>query len=92
MLPRSTEIAAGEPDGPVTVAPVSVDVTLLSFSPNGEPAASSATETTGVGGIADELDVVTRRRPVPPGTAPSACARSAITVFNPAWVAVPFMI
>ena len=48
--PRSTEIAAGDPEGPVTVAPVSVDDTALSFRPNGEPATSSATCTeVGVG-------------------------------------------
>ena len=34
--PRSTESAAGEPLGPVTVAPVSVEETALIFSPNGD--------------------------------------------------------
>ena len=41
--PKLNDTAAGEPDGPVTVAPVRDDVTELSFSPNGDPAASSAT-------------------------------------------------
>ena len=36
-MPRSTEIDSGEPDGPVTVAPVRVEFTLASWKPNGEP-------------------------------------------------------
>ena len=40
----STEIEAGEPDGPVTVALVSDDVTEPSFNPNGEPARTERTE------------------------------------------------
>jgi hypothetical protein len=45
VAPRSTEIAAGDPLGPVTVAPVNVEDTALSFRPNGDPATSSATFT-----------------------------------------------
>ncbi len=78
----STDTAAGEPDGPVTVALVSDDVTELSLRPNGEPAASSATFTEVA--VGDEMT----RRPSP--LLPrSACWRSAITCFKPAWVAVP---
>ncbi len=44
LLPlRSTENDTGEPLGPVTVAPVSVEETALSLRPNGEPATSSDT-------------------------------------------------
>lgn len=42
---RSTENDTGEPLGPVTVAPVSVEDTALILSPNGDPAASSDTFT-----------------------------------------------
>ena len=84
VAPRLIEIPAGDPVGPVTVAPVSDDETELSFRPNGEPATSSATFTDVVVG-----DVMTRRpSPVVPT---SACLRSAITCFNPACVVVPFM-
>ena len=77
-------MAFGDPEGPVTVAPVSVDDTAFSFRPNGEPATSSAT-CTEVG----DGEVITRRpRPLVPR---SACSRSAITCFNPAWVVVPLM-
>ena len=38
-------MTAGEPVGPVTVAPVSDELTAASLRPNGEPAASSLTET-----------------------------------------------
>src|ERR1700729_2959733 len=80
------ETPAGEPDGPVTVAPVNDDDTELNFRPNGEPATSSATEIDVEGVVAG--GVITKRpRPV----VPSACARSAITCFKPAWVPVPFM-
>ena len=82
--PTAIEIAAGEPEGPVTVAPVRFDDTELNFKPNGEPATSSATETDVAVGC-----VITRRpRPV----VPSACARSAITCFKPACVPLPFRI
>ena len=40
---KSTVTPTGEPEGPVTVAFVSEEVTEVSFSPNGEPATSSAT-------------------------------------------------
>src|ERR1700685_222337 len=86
VAPRLTETLAGEPDGPVAVAPVSDEDIELSFMPNGEPATSSATEP--VVGAATLGGVITRRpRPV----VPSACARSAITCFKPAWAPVPFM-
>ena len=42
LVGRSTEIAGGDPVGPATVAPVSDDVTSLSFMPNGSGVASSA--------------------------------------------------
>ncbi len=80
---RDRLTAAGEPDGPVTVAPVSDDDTVPSFRPNGEPATSSPTWTE----VAVGCEITSRPVPV----VPSACARSAITVFNPAWVLVPFM-
>src|SRR3954470_19775698 len=83
--PRSTEMAAGDPAGPVTVAPVNVDDTALSFSPNGDVATSSATCTDVARG-----EVMTRRpRPVAPT---SACLRSEMTCFNPAWVVFPLRI
>src|SRR6185437_14585115 len=41
VAPKSTEIAAGEPDGPETVAPVSDEDTEFSLRPKGEPATSS---------------------------------------------------
>src|SRR3984957_12613133 len=92
--PKLNDTAAGEPDGPVTVAPVSDDVTELSFRPNGDPAASSATENddTGVAGAAGAVvvtgEIVRRPRPV----VPSATARSAMTCFKPAWVPLPLRI
>src|SRR5215510_439841 len=45
VAPNATEIAAGEPAGPVTVVPVSDELTLASLKPNGEPATSSDSET-----------------------------------------------
>src|SRR5450432_468256 len=81
VAPKAIVTVGGEPAGPVTVAPVSEDVTEFSFNPNGEPATSSATATeVGVG------DVITSR-PRPP--VPSACFRSEITCFKPAWEPVP---
>src|ERR1700759_2700030 len=78
----SMQMPAGEPDGPVTVALVSDDDTVLSFNPNGEPATSSATFPEVVVGA-----VMTRRpRPLAPR---SACWRSAITCFKPALPTVP---
>src|SRR6478672_5539719 len=84
VAPRLIETAAGEPAGPVAVAPVNDDETALSFIPNGEPAASSTTFTDVVVGVA------TMRRPRP--SPRSACCRSEMTCFNPAWVVVPLMI
>ena len=82
---RSTEINFGEPEGPVTAAPVKVEFTLASLKPNGEPATSSPTVTTEpppVAGI--------NRRPSPPPT--SACWRSVITCVSPAWAPLPLRI
>jgi hypothetical protein len=45
LEPSATEIDAGEPDGPVTVAPVRLELTPLSVNPNGEPATSSLIDT-----------------------------------------------
>src|SRR5258707_155201 len=84
MPPRSTETAAGDPAGPVMVAPVSVDETALNFRPNGEPATSSATCTEV--GVGEERT----RRPRP--LVQSPCARSEFTCFNRAWVVVQLMI
>ena len=81
---RSTENDTGEPLGPVTVAPVSVEDTAAIFIPNGDPATSSDTRT--------ELGVgcVCTSRPMP--LAPrSAAWRSAMTVLKPACVVVPLM-
>ena len=36
LEPRSTEIVGGEPDGPLTVAPVRLEFTPASWKPNGE--------------------------------------------------------
>src|SRR4029077_11318563 len=88
---RSTDAAGGEPAGAVTAT--LEDVTEVSFRPNGEPAASSATRTlvAVVGGAAALFGPVTTRRPIP--LVPrSACLRSAIPCFNPASVVVPFRI
>ncbi len=77
-------MAAGEPAGPVTVEPVSCDEIAFTFRPNGEPATSSATCTEV--GVATGVEITTRPRPLVPR---SACWRSAITCFNPAWPTVP---
>src|ERR1700720_3230186 len=37
LAPSATATDGGEPDGPVTVAPVRLDVTLANAKPNGEP-------------------------------------------------------
>src|SRR5258708_5627612 len=83
----STETDGGEPEGPLTTAPVNDDVTEFSLRPNAEGAASSATFTV-VGVAGDAGDVEIKRRPVP--VPRSACCRSVITCFSPAWLAVPF--
>src|SRR6202030_2876388 len=82
----------GEPDGPVTVAPVSVEDTEFSLRPNGEPATSSETENDDAGTAGGDVVVTGEitRRPSP--VVPSACARSAITCFRPAWLPVPLRI
>src|SRR6266511_4219767 len=41
LVTRSTEATAGDPAGPVTVAPASVEVTLASLKPNGDTASSA---------------------------------------------------
>ena len=63
VAPRLTEIAAGVPVGPVTVAPVSVELTALNFKPNGELSCASETEVV----VGD--DTVRRPRPVVPRSA-----------------------
>src|SRR5208283_284202 len=60
--PSATDIVAGDPVGPVTVAPVSVELTEFSFMPKGEPATSSASETEVVVGA----DTTRRPRPLAP--------------------------
>jgi len=91
VVPKVTEKPLGEPDGGVTVTLVSVEETALSFNPKGDPAASSETENDEVGvagstgAVVTTCEIVRRPRPV----VPSACARSAITCFKPAWVVVP---
>ena len=65
------------------MALVNDDVTEESFSPNGEPATSSATCTE----VVDGEEITSRPSPLVPR---SACRRSAITCFNPAFVPVPF--
>jgi len=67
---KSTENCAGEPEGPVTVAFVSVDETEFSFNPKGEVAESSATvvnveDAGGVGGGDAGAGAVTTSRPMP---------------------------
>src|SRR5664280_1523836 len=63
--PRLTEIAAGEPAGPVTVAPVSDELAPASLRPNGEPAASSLTDTL----VPDAAGMTRRPRPFAPSSA-----------------------
>src|SRR5580692_3843496 len=86
--PRAIEIdcpCGGELLGPVTVAPVKLEVALASLKPNGEPAASSVTDTVEPDGAG------MRRRPSP--VLPwSACRRCAITWVRPACVPVPLRI
>src|SRR6202051_4212576 len=85
VAPRSTETAAGDPAGPVTVEPVSDDEIAFNFRPNGEPATSSATCT--------EVGVGEEKKAGPRPLVPRwACCRSEITCFNPAWVVVPLRI
>src|SRR5262249_57077666 len=50
---RSTEMAGGDPAGPVAVAPVSVDATLESLKPNTDGATSSLIVATLVGAAED---------------------------------------
>lgn len=85
VAPRATETAGGEPEGPLTVAPVSDDVIPLSLRPKGEPATSSATDTEVA--VGDEM--TSRPRPVAPR---SAWLRSAISCFSPAAVPLPLRI
>jgi len=82
LEPSATEIDAGEPVGPVTVAPVKLELTLPSLKPNGEPAASSLIDT-----VEPEAAGMTRR---PSPLAPwSACSRSAMTCVRPACEPLP---
>ena len=70
-----TDIAGGEPVEPVTVAPVSVELTAPSFMPNGELSCASETEVV-VG--ADSV-----RRPRSGEVPRSACWRSLMTCVSP---------
>src|ERR1019366_3519874 len=83
VAPRSTDIAAGEPAGPVTVAPVSVELTAPSLMPNGELSCASETE------VVVGADTVRRPRPVVPR---SACWRSLMICVSPAWAPLPLRI
>jgi hypothetical protein len=85
VAPRSIDIAAGDPPGPVTVAPVNEDVIALSLRPNGEPATSSATPTD----VGEGEEITRRPRPLAPR---SAWLRSAISCFNPASAPCPLRI
>src|ERR1700761_8008462 len=79
LEPRSIPIEGGEPDGPVTVAPVRLESTPVSWKPNGVPSWLNVTV---------ELEVVALRCPNP--LVPrSACCRSAITCVNPACAPLP---
>ncbi len=51
---KSTDAAAGEPAGPVTVAPVIVVETLASLKPKGETASSATCTEVAVGAVIDE--------------------------------------
>ena len=82
LAPRPIDTAAGDPVGPVTVAPVSDDETEFSFRPNTVAGVSSATEI----GIVAGAEIVSRPRPLPR----SACWRSEITCFKPACAPLPF--
>src|SRR5665213_3335954 len=84
LAPSATEMVAGEPDGPVTVAPVSDELTLASLSPNTDPATSSLTAT-----VEPDAAGMTRR---PSPLVPSARLRSAITCLRPAWDPLPLRI
>src|SRR5262245_6833781 len=82
LEPSPIEIDAGEPDGPVTVAPVRLELTLASLKPNCEPATSSLTDT-----VEPDAGGMTKR---PSPLAPwSACRRSAMTCVNPACPPLP---
>jgi hypothetical protein len=92
VAPKLNDTDAGEPEGPLTVAPVSDDDTELNFRPNGEPAESSETENDVVvaGAVPVVAGVEITRRPRP--VVPSACARSAMSCFSPACVPLPLRI
>lgn len=70
VAPKLNDTDAGEPDGPVTVAPVSVDCTVLSFRPNGDPAESSETANevvvAGAVPVVVGVEITKRPRPVVP--------------------------
>ena len=80
--PRSTVEAAGGPDG-VTVAPLKLEVTPASLSPNGETASSASRTEVTVG-----AEISRRPRPLAPR---SAWLRSAIICLRPARAPSPFM-
>ena len=79
LEPRLTDICGGEPDGPVAVAPVRLELTLASLKPNGDVSAVSVT--------AGAVPPIVRRPWLP--TPSSACSRSERTCVRPAWAPLP---
>ncbi len=85
LAARATEIDAGEPDGPDTVAPVKLEFTPASLTPNGELAASSLIETVDAEGAGMS------RRPSPLAPRSASC-RSEIACLRPAAPPLPLRI
>src|ERR1700733_6060194 len=77
--PTEMETVAGEPDGPLTAAPVNVEFTLDNWKPNGEPSWLNVT-------FAPLPPTVSRPRPLVPS---SACSRSLMTWVSPACAPLP---
>src|SRR5580704_8251709 len=71
--PSATEMVGGEPEGPLTVAPVNVEFTLDNWKPNGEPSWLNVR-------FAPLPPTVNRPILVVPS---SACSRSLMTCVNP---------
>src|SRR6202034_34891 len=80
--PSATEIVGGEPEGPLTAAPVNVEFTLDNWKPNGEPSWLNVT-------FAPLPPTVSRPRPLVPR---SACSRSLMTCVSPACEPLPLRI
>src|SRR5580698_6464398 len=78
----ATESDGGDPDGPVTVAPVSPEFTPASWKPNGEPSWPTFT-------VEPLLLMVRRPRPLVPW---SASWRSVMTCVRPACEPLPLRI